>query len=118
MTDPFDLIHEGCFLGFRLGLRISAIPTGNLRVEESVYMFASGERYHPLEAALVSVTAAGDWLTDVASTLGVEPAWVGGFLDGFAQQPETSADAEYVQGYLASEMLRTMRYRRELPDRG
>ena len=37
---------------------------------------------------------------DVATTLGVDAQWVSGFLDGFAQEPESSTDGEYIQGYL------------------
>jgi hypothetical protein len=40
-----------------------------------------------------------------------------GFLDGFAQEPESSTGGEYIQGYLAAEQLRTARYHRDLPDR-
>ena len=39
------------------------------------------------------------------------------FLDGFAQEPEYSADGGYVQGYLTAQQLRTARYQRDLPDR-
>ena len=88
------------------------------RVEEGTYGFASMKRYHPLEACVISLPASGDWLADVATTLGVSSEWIGGFLDGFAQEPEASRDGEYVQGFLVAEELRMMRYRRELPDRG
>jgi hypothetical protein len=54
----------------------------------------------------------------VATALGVDDRWVSGFLDGFAQQPESSTDGEYLQGYLTAEQLRTARYQRDLPDRG
>ena len=54
---------------------------------------------------------------DVATALGVDAQWVSGFLDGFAQEPESSADGEYLQGYLTGEELRTARYHRDLPDR-
>ena len=118
MTDPFEIIHEGCWLAFRFRFRISDTPTGNLRVIEGVYCFADSKSYHPLEATLISVTASGDWLSDVATALGVDPAWVRGFLDGFAQEREVSREGEYVQGYLVAEELRMMRYRTELPDRG
>jgi hypothetical protein len=118
MTDPFDIIHEGCYLGMRFGMDISATPTGNLEVVEGVYGFAGGKAYHPLEAILTVVSvASSDWRADAATTLGVEPAWVRGFLDGFAQMPEESRDGEYIQGFLVAEQLRTMRYRRELPDK-
>jgi hypothetical protein len=118
MTDPFEIVHEGCYLGMRFGFKISPTPTGNLRVEEGIYMFASLKSYHPLEATLICVTASGDWLSDVATALGVDPAWVRGFLDGFAQAGETSRGWDYVEGYQVAEELRMLRYRRELPDRG
>jgi len=89
VTDPFDIIHEGCWVGLRLGLQISA-TTGNLKVVEGVYGFAAGKNYHPLEAALLCAPALGDWLLDLATTLGVEAEWVRGFIDSFAQEPETS----------------------------
>ena len=53
----------------------------------------------------------------MATALGVDPAWVMGFLDGFAQAGETSRGGDYVQGYLVAEELRMLRYRTELPDR-
>jgi hypothetical protein len=117
MTDPLEIICEGCWLALRFGLHVSPVPAGNLRVEGGVYRLGDGKTYHPLEAALVDVPASGDWLKDVVTTLGVEAQWVSGFLDGFAQQPESSADGEYVQGYLSGEQLRTARYHREFPDR-
>ena len=117
VTDPFETIHEGCYLGMRFGFQISPTPTGNMRVVEGVYCFASLGRYHPLEAALVGVTASGDWIVDVATAVGVDPAWVMGFLDGFLQAGETSRGCDYVQGYRVAEELRVLRYREELPDR-
>jgi hypothetical protein len=63
------------------------------------------------------VAASGDWRDDVASALGVDAQWVSGFLDGFAQEPESSTDGQYVQGYLTAEQLRTARYHSDLPDR-
>jgi hypothetical protein len=69
------------------------------------------------EPALVGTPGSGDWRQDVTTLLGVDAQWVSGFLDGFAQEPESSTDAEYVQGYLAAEELRTARYRSHLPDR-
>ena len=115
--DPLELITEGCFLGLRWGLRVSPMPTGNQRVVEGVYRLGAGQIYHPLETVLVDVAASGDWRQDVATTLGVDAQWVNGFLDGFAQGPESSTDAEYVQGFLTAEQLRTARYQRESPDR-
>jgi hypothetical protein len=94
------------------------MPTENLRLVEGAYWLGVGKTYHPLEAVLVGVAASGNWRKDVATTLGVEAQWVSGFLDGFAQRPESSTDAEYVQGYLTAEELRIARYRRYLPDRG
>ncbi len=117
MIDPLEIVTEGCWLALRLGLRVSPVPTGNLGVETGVYFLGSGKAYHPLEAALAGVAASGDWLADAATALGVDARWVGGFLDGLAQGPESSADGEYIQGYLAAEQLRTARYRGELRDR-
>ena len=115
-SDPLDTITEGCWLALRLGMRVSPVPTGNLRVVEGVYAFGAGKSYHPLEATLVGMAASGDWRQDVATLLGVDSQWVSGFLDGFAQEPESSTDGEYLQGYLSAEELRTTRYRRDLPD--
>ncbi len=86
-------------------------------IVEGVYFFGAAKEYHPLEAVLVDVAASGDWREDVATTLGVNAQWVSGFLDGFAQGPESSTDGEYIQGYLCAEEVRTTRYRKELPDR-
>jgi hypothetical protein len=116
--DPLSVITEGCWLAVRFGLRVSPVPTGNLRVMGGVYMMGAGRTYHPLEATLAGTDASGDWRQDVATALGVDARWVSGFLDSFAQRPESSADGEYVQGYLTAEQLRTARYRRDLPDRG
>jgi hypothetical protein len=115
--DPLEIVTAGCWLAVRFGFRVSPVPTGNLRVEGGVYTFGAEKRYHPLEATLVGTSASGDWRQDVATALGVEAPWISGFLDGFAQQPESSTDAEYVQGLLAAEELRTTRYSRDLPDR-
>ncbi len=112
-----EKITDGCWLALRLGLRVSPVQTGNLRIVEGVYFFGAAKEYHPLEAVLVDVAASGDWREDVATTLGVDAQWVSGFLDGFAQEPESSTDGEYIQGYLTAEELRTTRYRKELPDR-
>ena len=111
-----EIITEGCWLALRFGMRVSPVPTGNLRVVDGGYGFGAGELYHPLEATLVGTPASGDWQRDVAIVLGVEAQWVSGFLAGFAQAPETSTDAEYVQGYLTGEELRVTRYRMDLPD--
>jgi len=116
-TDPLEIITEGCWLALRLGLHISPVPTGNLEIVEGVYTFGAGKTYHPLEAVLVGVAVSGEWKEVAATTVGVDAQWVSGFLDGFAQEPESSTDAEYVQGFLAAEQLRTARYRRDLPDR-
>ena len=115
--DPLEVITEGCWLALRLGLDVSAKPTGNLRMESGVYLLGAGKTYHPLESVLVSTTGSGDWRADGATVLGVDQDWISGFLDGFAQQPESSTGAEYIQGYLVAEQLRMSRYRRELPDR-
>ena len=120
MNDPLEIIIEGSCLGLRFGLTICSVPCGNLRVEEGTYSFgsvSSGARYHPLEAALVSASATGDWRQNVATVLGVDQNWIQGFLDGFDQQTEKATDPQYIQGYLAAEELRVTRFRRELPDR-
>jgi hypothetical protein len=115
--DPLEVVTEGCWLALRFGLRVSPVPTGNLRVVEGVYNLGAGKTYHPLETVLGDVVASGDWRRDVATALGVDAQGVSGFLDGFAQEPGSSTDAEYVQGFLTAEQLRTARYRRDLPDR-
>lgn len=117
MIDPLETVTEGCWLALRLGLSVWPLPTGNLRVVDGVYTLGAGKTYHPLEAVLVDVAALGDWRQDVATVLGVDAQWVSGFLAGFAQEPESSTDGEFTQGYLTAEQLRTTRYRRELPDR-
>jgi hypothetical protein len=117
MTDPLEVITEGCWLALRFGLRISPVPTANLRIVEGVYRLGYGKTYHPLETVLVDVTASDDWQKDVAMVLGVDAHWMRGFLDGFDQQPEFSTGAEYTQGYLSAEELRITRYRKDLPDR-
>jgi hypothetical protein len=114
--DPLDIITEGCWLALRFGLDVSAVPTANLRLLEGEYLLGDGNSYHPLETVLVGVAASGDWQLDVATPLGVEAQWMSGFMDGFAQRPESSTGAEYVQGYLTAEELRIARYRRQLPD--
>jgi hypothetical protein len=116
-ADPLAIIIEGCWLAVRFGLRVSPVPTANLRLVDGVYTFGARKVYHPLEATLVGTSASGDWRQDAATALGVEARWVSGFLDGFAQQPESSADGEYLQGLLTAEELRVTRYRRDLPDR-
>ena len=116
-SDPLEIITDGCWLAVRFGLRVRPVPTGNLRVVDGVYTLGAGRTYHPLEAVLVGVAASGDWRQDVATALGVDAPWVNGFLDGFAQESESSADGEYLQGYLTAEQLRTARYRKDLPDR-
>jgi hypothetical protein len=65
---------------------------GNLEVVEGISMFACWKAYYPLEASLVAVSVSrSDWRADMATTLGVEPEWVRGFLDGSAQEPEKSS---------------------------
>lgn len=115
--DPLAGITEGCWVALRLGLHVSAVPTGNLRVRDGVYGFGEGKYYHPLEAALVGASGLGDWRADAEMALGVDPDWVDGFLDGFAKEPESSTGGDYMQGFLAAEQLRATRFRRELPDR-
>ena len=36
--DPLAQITDGCWLALRLGLRVSAVPPGNLRIVDGVYM--------------------------------------------------------------------------------
>jgi hypothetical protein len=116
-THPLEAVTEGCFLGLRWGLLVSPVPTGNLRVVDGIHTFGAGKHYHPLEATLVGYDATGDWQQDVATVLGVDAKWVEGFLDGFAQGPESSTQGEYIQGYLTADELRMAHYRRDLPDR-
>jgi hypothetical protein len=114
--DPLEIVTAGCWLALRFGLRVSPVPTGNLRVVDGWFGFGGGTLYHPLEATLVGTPASGDWQQDVVTVLGVDAEWMHGFLDGFAQRLESSKDAEYLQGLLAAEELRVTRYRRDLPD--
>lgn len=114
--DPLAVVTDGCWLALRLGLRVSPVPTGNLRVVDGQYTFGVGKTYHPLEATLVGTPAASEWQQDVATALGVNAQWVSGFLAGFSQEPQSSTDGEHVQGYLSAEELRITRYRRDLPD--
>ncbi len=115
--DPLEVVTEGCWLAVRFGLHVSPVPTCNLRVVEGLYTFSVGKTYHPLEATLVGTPAASEWQQDVAATLDVDAQWISGFLDGFAQGTDSSTCADYIQGYLTAEELRTARYRRDLPDR-
>ena len=114
--DLLETITEGCWLAVRFGLRVSPVPTGNLRIVDGLYTFGAGTTYHPLEATLAGTAASGDWRQDVATALGVDAQWVSGFLDGFAQEPESSTVGEFIQGYLTAERLRTVRYHGDLPD--
>jgi hypothetical protein len=114
--DSLELVTEGCWLAVRFGLHVSPVPTGNLRVVDCGYGFGAGKLYHPLEATLVGTPTAGDWQQDVATVLGVDAQWASGFLDGFAQRPESTTDGQYVQGHLTAEQLRATRYRRVVPD--
>ncbi len=116
-SDPLAVVANGCWFALRLGLRVSPVPTGNLRVEAGVYWLRAGMTYHPLEAALAGMAASGNWQEDVATLLGVDAHWISGFLDGFSQAPESTTAGEYLQGYLTAEQLRTTRYRRDFPDR-
>ena len=43
MTDPLELITEGCWLALRFGMCISSVPTGNLRIEGGVYRWVVGK---------------------------------------------------------------------------
>jgi hypothetical protein len=111
MADPLDLIEKGCRL-FRL-MDLKAIPkiSGGLIVtDENSYYFLADETklYHPLETILAGEkTQTGDWMADTATRLGVNSAWMKGFIDGFAQAVEHSTNQDYVQGYLAAEDLRS-----------
>jgi hypothetical protein len=116
VTDPLALIDQACSLALRFRLRPSLTPTDCLEAGDGYYCFSDQAReFHPLQAALVAEPLRSpDWQADVATRLGVPATWVEGFLDGFAQTGETSADPEYVQGYLAAEELRARRFRRFL----
>jgi hypothetical protein len=106
-----------CWFAVRCGPHVSPIPTANLRLVNGAYALGAGKTYHPLDAVLVGVATSVDWRQDVATALGVGAQWVSGFFDGFAQEPASSADGEYSQGYLTAEQLRTARHQRDLPDR-
>jgi hypothetical protein len=82
-----------------------------------VYLLGDGPASHPLETILVGVAATGNWLEDVQITLGVSEEWIDGFLAGFAHGPDGGVNADYSQGFLAAELLRTTHFRRQLPDR-
>lgn len=114
MHNPLDLINDGCTLALKLLLRVSDQPTGNLRTDGGVYGFGSGPSFHALEAALVGTAVTGDWRADVASVLGVSPAWVQGFIDGFANTAETSTETDYMDGYSYGGGLRTRRFEKWL----
>src|SRR5207247_1141841 len=98
----------GCYLALRLAMKPSTSPAGCLEVRHGCYAIVDGAtKYHPLESVLVGKgVLSSDWKLDAAATLGVSAAWMQGFLDGFAGQGEASADADYLQGYLAAEGLR------------
>src|SRR5689334_15684121 len=117
MNGPLEIIIEGCWLAVRFGMRVSPVPTGNLRLVDGLYAFGAEKIYHPLEATLVETTSSGDWQQDVANVVGVDAPWIAGFLHGFAQEPESSTNQGYLQGFLAAEELRVTRYQRYLPDR-
>ena len=87
MADPFELVHEVCYLG------------------------------RPLGATLVGVTAWGEWLVDGATALCVDPAWARGFLGGFLRAGETSRGWGFVEGFEVAEEVRTLHYPEHLPDR-
>ncbi len=111
VTDPIEIIWQGCYLCLRLMLVTTTQITGCLRVSEGCYVLKPDARaYHPLEAVLVGEDApTGDWRADAIARLGVEPAWFDGFLDGFAEAGEQSRNGEYIQGYVAAEELRQCR---------
>jgi hypothetical protein len=113
MNDPLEVIADACYLCFRFGLRVSGSVTGNLRKSDEGFYYVPVEgvtTYHPLKAALhCEGVRSGDWKVDVATRLGVSAQWIEGFIAGFAQAEEASADQDYVQGYLAAVELRQSR---------
>jgi hypothetical protein len=113
MNDTLEIIADACYLCFRFGLRASATVTDNLRQSHEGWYFVPVEKvtaYHLLEAALhCEDVRSGDWKEDVATRLGVSAAWIEGFIAGFAQAGEKSADQDYIQGYLTAEELRQSR---------
>lgn len=110
MNDPLEVIADACCLCFRFSLRVSASITGNLRKSDEGFYYVPVEEvttYHPLEAVLhCEDVRSGDWKDDVATRLGVSAAWIEGFILGFAQAGELSADQDHIQGYLTAEELR------------
>jgi hypothetical protein len=113
MNDPLEVIADACYLCSRFGLRASATVTDDLRKSDDGFYFIPVEEvtaYHPLEAALhCEDVRSGDWNEDVATRLGVSAQWIEGFIAGFAQAGEASADQDYRQGYLTAEELRQSR---------
>jgi hypothetical protein len=113
MNDPLEIIADGCYLCFRFNLRASASFTGNLRRSDEGFYFLPVDEvtaYHPLEATLhCEDVLTGDWKADVATRLGVSASWTEGFVAGFAQAEESSADQDYIQGYLTAMELRQSR---------
>jgi hypothetical protein len=108
MTDPLAIIADGCYLAWRFMLRASTTPTDSLETTHGCYGFRKeATTYHPLESVLVGEDVRrGDWKEDVAIKLGVSPAWIDGFIAGFAQGGGESTNQDYIQGYLTAEELR------------
>lgn len=113
MTDPLERIWDACWVAVRMGLRITSTFTGPPVFQEGRYQPPPDEPVHPLEVLLWTVEGcSGNFTQDVAKTLGVDVAWVQGFIEGLAQAGENSASPDYVQGYLVAECLRTQRFPR------
>src|SRR5947209_15125697 len=113
MGDPLETVWEAAWVAEHLGYRITAAVTGSLRFQDGCYQCPGVVSLHPLEAALLGYEhGTGEWMLDAASCLGVEVAWLHGFLDGFARSPDCRGGPEYEEGYLAGGSLRTHRYPR------
>lgn len=114
MTDPYQLIEQGCYLCLRFGLEPSLKPAGCLEVTDGLYALRKdARRYHPLETLLIGEkVCSGEWTEDAAMRLDVSGDWVEGFIDAFALASEQPRGQEYLQGYLTAEELRARCFRR------
>ena len=110
MTDPLELLEQGCRdFGLMDMKPITRIGECLVATEEGYYCFIATEQkvYHPLETILAGEPIrTGDWIADTADRLGVTAAWIAGFNDGFAQVREGATAADYIQGFLAAEAFR------------
>jgi hypothetical protein len=114
VPDPLAIIEDGCRAFICMGKQVSTTLTRSLCITDGCFLLP-GDIYHPLEAALVGQdVVTGHWERDLAALLGVNAAWLQGFIHGFARSHEESGDQEYLQGYLAAEDLRN-RYERWFP---